>query len=60
MRAISAAVVVLSGTVLVAAAMTPGNPPEQARMTVGIFGAVLVLVGLIAWLVGFLVDKNRT
>jgi hypothetical protein len=60
MRAISGAVVVLSGTVLVAAAMTPGTPPEQARMAVGIFGAVLVLIGLIAWLVGFLGDKGHT
>jgi hypothetical protein len=60
MRAISAAVVLLSGTVLIGAAMTPGNSPEWSRMAIGTFGAVLVLRGLIAWLVGFLGDKDRT
>jgi hypothetical protein len=60
MRAISSAVVLLSGTVLVLAAVTPGNPPEWSRQVIGGFGAVLMLCGLIVWVVEFLKGKDRT
>jgi hypothetical protein len=61
MRAISAAIVLLSGTVLGAVSLTVGasHGPEGPVTAAGIIGAVLMLLGLIAWLVAFLVDKDR-
>ncbi|MCI0456830.1 MAG: hypothetical protein L0Z62_07625, partial [Gemmataceae bacterium] len=61
MRAISAALVLLSGTVLVAVGFAGGmgGAPFGPSFATGVLGAILVLLGLISWLVAFLVDKDR-
>jgi hypothetical protein len=58
MRAVSAAVVLLSGTILVATATAP-TLPEPRSAGVAACGAIIGLVGLVCWLVAFFRDKDR-
>jgi hypothetical protein len=59
MRAISAALIVLSGSLLLATALAVNRNPDG--FVVAIIGIVLGLFGLIAWFVAFLIgDKNRS
>jgi hypothetical protein len=76
MRAVSAALVLLAGTVLVAVwqfapvafAHLPPHPLPGYRfeitlaisLAIGFTGAVFCLTGFFAWLVAFITDRGRT
>ncbi len=50
MRSISAAIIVMSGSVLMAAATAQGIP-DNARGGYLVVGALIGIIGLVAWLV---------
>jgi hypothetical protein len=54
MRAVSASLITVAGSIIIAAAVQV-NRPEGAIG--GAIGLVIALIGLIAWFVAFLVDK---
>ena len=58
MRAVSAAVVMLSGAVLAAAACAPGLP-GHISCTYGITGGVVGAVGLLGWVMAYFRDASR-
>lgn len=57
MRAISAALVLLSGVLMLATA-TASTLPEQRSMYLAIGGTVVSLIGLVSWLIAFLRAKD--
>ncbi len=54
----SAAVVLLSGVLLIANATAP-IVPEFRSMWVALVGTVVGLIGLVVWLTAFLGDRGR-
>jgi hypothetical protein len=58
MRVVSAALVLLSGVLMLATA-TAATLPESRSMGMAIGGTVVGLIGLIAWVIAFLGDRNR-
>lgn len=59
MRALSAAVIVLAGAVLAAAATSPGMP-DRASEHFGFAGALVGGVGLLGWAVAYFRDGGRS
>ena len=57
MRAISAALVLLSGVLMLATATAP-TLPEQRSMYMALGGSVVGLIGFVCWLLAFVRAKD--